>query len=209
MVHALDNIENDKSDYITFIMSVRNMMHEVNAGDMSPYEVINKIDSFIGQENEVEQIIYESKKIQNLLWDQKEQVSEKLKEAIVVMNDARLSFSGYVSNDIAIQKLDNFLGDYKEFTNSINSKEVTSDETSEIEQLEKSCSELSNVSQKNYQLAKKYKKVLDAIVAPKYGLQGIMEDYSDHDSPEYLKELLAYYRDLSQRYENLARQSLK
>ena len=147
MVHALDNIENEKNDYIAFIKKIRNMMHEVNAGTMVLYEVIEQIDSFIGHENEgvVERIIYAEKK-QNL---------------------------------------------------------------NEMSELEKVCLEWSNVSQNNYQLAKKYKKVLDAIIAPKYGLQGIMEDYSDHDSPEYLKEVLDYYRDLSRRYENLARQSLK
>lgn len=78
--------------------------------------------------------------------------------------------------------------------------------TSWIAELERACNEWAEVSQRNYQLAKRYKAALEQIAQPQYGLQGIMEDYPDTDSIEYLQAALEYYTRLTHRYQQIARE---
>lgn len=53
-----------------------------------------------------------------------------------------------------------------------------------------------------------YRIALEKIAAPKYGLQGIIEDYS-HDSNKYNYYALKYYIKLCRQYENIAKEALQ
>lgn len=74
--------------------------------------------------------------------------------------------------------------------------------------LERACDEWAEVSQRNYQRAKSYHKALEYIAANQYGLQGIMEDYPDTDSVEYLQAALKYYTRLANLYQKVAREAI-
>ena len=79
----------------------------------------------------------------------------------------------------------------------------------EIEPLQQACEEWAKVSQRNYQCAKAYFEALERIAANQYGLQGIMEDYPDTDSVEYLEAALNYYTRLVNLYQKTAREAIK
>ena len=78
----------------------------------------------------------------------------------------------------------------------------------EIEPLQQACEEWAEVSQRNYQRAKRYYEALERIAANQYGLQSIMEDYPDTDSVEYLKAALNYYTWLVNTYQATAREAI-
>ena len=71
------------------------------------------------------------------------------------------------------------------------------------------CAEWAETSQRNYQRAKHYFAALEKIAQTQYGLQSIMEDYPDTDSPEYLKAVLEYYAHLVNSYQKIAREAIK
>jgi len=77
----------------------------------------------------------------------------------------------------------------------------------EIEQLEKSCSGWANVSQTNFQLAKRYEETLDKIAKPRFGLQSIQEKH-ENDTLEYYKEISEYYRVMANDMQKLAREDI-
>lgn len=52
----------------------------------------------------------------------------------------------------------------------------------------------------------KLREALEQIAKPKYGLQGIIEDYSDANAFNY--HAMTYWRDLAQSYEATARAAL-
>lgn len=230
-----NNMSNDLgANHVAFLNKLKDLLHEVHAGHLSAYEVIDLIDEHISKNADtvpdVGEIVYHTRKIQNLLWEQKEQVVSKLKDAISIMGDTRLALAGYVSSEAAIHKLDNFLADYASEKDELfterteegidykqlytqllsekNSGEWRTDLNEEVEQLSKACSEWAETSQNNYQLAKRYQEALKSILAPQYGLQGIIEDYPDPESKEYLESALNYYKTLERRYANLARKAL-
>lgn len=74
--------------------------------------------------------------------------------------------------------------------------------------LERACSEWAEVSQRNYQCAKRYFEALEQIAMNRHGLQGIMEDYPDTDSVEYLQAALKYYTRLTNTYQKTAREAI-
>jgi ElaB/YqjD/DUF883 family membrane-anchored ribosome-binding protein len=78
----------------------------------------------------------------------------------------------------------------------------------QIDDLERVCKEWSETSQRNYQRAKRYSEALEKIVQTQYGLQGIMEDYTDTDSVEYLQAALKYYMRLANLYQKIAREAI-
>lgn len=77
-----------------------------------------------------------------------------------------------------------------------------------IQELERVCSEWAEVSQRNYQCAKRYHEALERIAMNQYGLQSIMEDYPDTDSVEYLQAALKYYTSLTNIYRKTAREAI-
>lgn len=78
-----------------------------------------------------------------------------------------------------------------------------------VADLERACKEWAETSQNNYQRAKRYYEALERIAANQYGLQGIMEDYPDTDSVEYLEAALNYYTRLATSYQKTAREAIK
>jgi len=74
--------------------------------------------------------------------------------------------------------------------------------------LERACKEWADVSQRNYQRAKRYFEALEQISQNQYGLQSIMEDYPDTDSVEYLEAALKYYTRLVNSYQKIAREAI-
>lgn len=53
-----------------------------------------------------------------------------------------------------------------------------------------------------------YKKALEKIASPKYGLQAIYEDYPD-ENIDFYKELARYYCGLASSYQSIARKALE
>ena len=76
-----------------------------------------------------------------------------------------------------------------------------------IIELERAYDEWAETSQHNYQRAKRYKAALEQIAKPRYGLQGIVEDYPDPDSIECLQATLDYYKRLVYLYQTIAREA--
>ena len=79
----------------------------------------------------------------------------------------------------------------------------------QIDNLERTCKEWAETSQRNYQCAKHYFEALERIAQTQYGLQSIMEDYPDTDSAEYLQAALSYYTRLANLYQKTAREAIK
>jgi hypothetical protein len=77
-----------------------------------------------------------------------------------------------------------------------------------VSNLERSCDEWAEVSQKNYQRANKYRAALEKIAQNQYGLQSILEDCPYIDSLEYLTAALEYYSRLVRLYQKIAREEL-
>ena len=59
---------------------------------------------------------------------------------------------------------------------------------------------------RSHDMTDKLREALKQIVEPKYGLQGIMEDYSDTNAFNY--HAMKYWRDLAQSYQAIARAAL-
>jgi len=78
-----------------------------------------------------------------------------------------------------------------------------------VADLEHACKEWAETSQRNYQRAKRYEAALERIAQTQYGLQGIMEDYPDTDSVEYLAAALEYYTRLVRIFQKTAREAIK
>jgi hypothetical protein len=76
-----------------------------------------------------------------------------------------------------------------------------------IEELERTCAEWAETSQRNYVRAKSYYAALQLIAAPQYGLQSISEDY-DIDSLEYEQACNRYYAGMVRRFQTLARSAI-
>lgn len=81
------------------------------------------------------------------------------------------------------------------------------DEYDRAEELERVCSEWAKTSQRNYQLAKRYHKVLKYICEPRFGLQGIIEDYGQ-DTDTYNYHTSVYYARLVYEYQKVAREAI-
>lgn len=76
-----------------------------------------------------------------------------------------------------------------------------------IEDLERACKEWAEISQRNYQLAKRYHKALKYINEPRFGLQSIIEDYGQ-DTNSYNYHASIYYGRLVHEYQKVAREAI-